>query len=53
VLQYQLESEALKAAIAKSKFKDIARFGTRQQAHILLQDHGDAVCFKNIMVRPL
>ena len=46
VLQYELESPALKAAIAKSKFKDVARFGTPQKGHLLLQDHGDAVCYR-------
>ena len=43
VLQYELDSPALRAAIAKSKFKDIARFGTLQNGFILLQDHGDRV----------
>ena len=51
VLQYELGSETLKQAIASSKFKDIARFGTRPKAHILLQDHGDAVCFRNIQIK--
>jgi Domain of Unknown Function (DUF1080) len=51
VLQYELGSPALKQAIALSKFKDIPRFGTRLKSHILLQDHGDAVCFRNIQIR--
>jgi hypothetical protein len=53
VLSYELGSPALKAAIAKSKFKDIARFGTPQKGHILVQDHGDQVWFKTIRIRPL
>jgi hypothetical protein len=52
ILEYELNSPALTAAIAKSKFKDVARFGKPQKAHLLLQDHGDAVCYRNIMVRP-
>jgi hypothetical protein len=52
VLTYELESPALTQAIALSKFKDIARFGKLFKAHILLQDHGDAVCFRNIAIRP-
>ena len=52
ILEYELGSPALAAAIAKSKFKDVARFGKPQNAHLLLQDHGDAVCYRNIMVRP-
>lgn len=51
VLEYELESPALKAAIAKSKFKDVARFGMLQKGHLLLQDHGDAVCYRSIAVR--
>jgi hypothetical protein len=53
VLEYELESPALKAAVQDSKFKDVARFGKRQKGHILLQDHGDAVWYRNIRVRPL
>ncbi len=51
VLQYELNSPALNAAIEKSKFKDIERFGKRQNAHILLQDHGDQVWFRSIKIR--
>jgi len=53
VLSYELGSPALKAAVAESKFKDVARFGTPQKGHILLQDHGDQVWFKSIRIRPL
>ena len=51
VLQYELNSPALNAAIEKSKFKGMERFGKRQNAHILLQDHGDQVSFRNIKIR--
>jgi 3-keto-disaccharide hydrolase len=53
VLEYDLESPALKDAIAKSKFKDIARFGTPQSGHILVQDHGDAVWYRKIEIQRL
>ena len=53
VLQYELDSPALRAAIAKSKFKDIARFGTLQDGFILLQDHGDRVWYRNIKIKRL
>jgi hypothetical protein len=53
VLSYQLGSPGLAAAIAKSKFKDVARFGKLQSAHILVQDHGDAVCYRNIRIKPI
>jgi len=53
VLEYDLESPALKEAIGKSKFKDIARFGTPQSGHILVQDHGDAVWYRKIEIQRL
>jgi hypothetical protein len=53
VLSYTLDSPALREAIAKSKFKDVERFGKPQDGLILLQDHGDAVCYRNVKVRPL
>lgn len=53
VLTYQLDSPALKKAIAGSKFKDVARFGKLHQGHILLQDHGDQVWYRSIKIRRL
>ena len=53
VLEYELGSEALMAAKAKSKFKDEAGWGTKLKGHILLQDHGDEVAFRNIKIREL
>ena len=51
VLQYELGSAALLAAVEKSKFKGIERFGKPQKGHILLQDHGDRVWIRNIRIR--
>jgi hypothetical protein len=51
VLQYELGSPELQAAIDASKFKGIVRFGRPQKGHLLLQDHGDRVWYRNVKVR--
>jgi hypothetical protein len=51
VLEYQLETPELQAAIDQSKFKGIERFGKLQKGHILLQDHGDRVWYRNVKIR--
>src|SRR5436190_276395 len=53
ILKYELDPPALRAAVAKSNFKDIARFGKPQKGHILIQDHGNAVWFRNVRIKPL
>ena len=53
VLEYELDSPPLRDAIAKSKFKDIARFGKPQNGHILLQDHGDQVWYRRVEINRL
>lgn len=50
VLEYELDSPELRTAVDKSKFKGIARFGKLQKGHILLQDHGDQVWYRNIRI---
>lgn len=39
--------------VAKSKFKDMPKFGRATKGHIDLQDHGAEVAFRNIKIRPL
>jgi hypothetical protein len=53
VLEYDLDSPELMAAVAKSKFKDIKRFGHPQDGHILVQDHGDQVWYRKIEIETL
>ena len=50
---YELGSAALMEGKAKSKFKDAAAWGTKVKGHILLQDHGDEVAFRNLRIRLL
>jgi Domain of Unknown Function (DUF1080) len=53
VIEYERGSEALKALIAKSKFNTQPLFGTFAKGHILLQEHGDKVWYRNIKVREI
>jgi Domain of Unknown Function (DUF1080) len=53
VVEYELGSPRLKALIAESKYKNIPGFGEVRKGHILLQDHGHEVWFRNIKIRAL
>ena len=44
-------SDDWKARIAKSKFGPAPLFATRQKGHIVLQEHGAEVAFRNIRIR--
>ena len=52
-VEFELGGDALKAAIAKSKFKSAANFGVKTKSPILLQDHGDEVTVRDIKIRTL
>ncbi len=51
VVEYELGSQAVKEAVAKSKFKKIGDFGTKVPGHILLTDHNDECWFRNVKLR--
>lgn len=51
VLEFERGSAAFRAAVAKSKFKDIESFGEAKQGHILLQDHGGGIAFRNLRIK--
>lgn len=53
VLEYELGSPEVKAAVAKSKFKNSAGFGEKIKGPILLTEHHDEASFKNIKLREL
>jgi hypothetical protein len=53
VLEYELGSDAVRQAIAGSKFKNAARFGEKIRGRIMLTDHGDECWFRNVRVREL
>jgi hypothetical protein len=53
VLEFERGGEKLKQHIAESKFKNTKGFGETAKGHILLQNHGDAVWYRNIKIRTL
>lgn len=50
---FEFGSEALKKAIAESKFKNAKGWGEKVSSPILLQDHNEETSFRNIKIRPL
>ena len=52
-VEFEIGSDALKEAIARSKYKKIEKFGEKTASPILLQDHGDEVTVRSIKLRVL
>ncbi len=53
VLEYERGGKEFLAHKAESKFKDMPDFGIAEKGHILLQDHGNQVFFRNVKIRIL
>jgi hypothetical protein len=53
VLEFNLGTARMDSALRASKYQSIPWFATRRRGHIVLQDHGDEVHFRNIRVREL
>jgi len=54
VLEFTRGSELYTEAVAKSKFnKTVPAFGLVEKGHILLQEHGGQVSFRNIKIKTL
>lgn len=53
LVEAQMNSADWQARIAASKFADWENFAKVARGHIVLQDHGDKVWFRNIKLRQL
>ena len=53
VVSYDLGTAAMDSALTESKYHGWPWFADRRSGHIVLQDHGDEVYFRNIKIRAL
>jgi hypothetical protein len=53
VVEFDLGSAAFDSAFAVSKYTPIENFAEQRAGHIVLQDHGDDVWFRNIRIREI
>ena len=53
LIEYERNNQMWDALVAYSKYRDWVKFGNLSEGHILLQDHGDEVWFKNIKIKEL
>ena len=51
LLEYNRFSQVFRALVEYSKYSKWENFAQQKSGHILLQDHGDEVSFKNIKIR--
>jgi sugar phosphate isomerase/epimerase len=53
IVEYVRNTPAFNALVAYSKYVDWPNFGNHAEGHILLQDHGDEIFFKNIKIKEI
>jgi hypothetical protein len=53
VVEFDLGSAGFDSVLGRSKYRPIPGFAARRRGHIVLQDHGDEVWFRNIRIREM
>jgi hypothetical protein len=53
VVEYELWTDEWKQLVANGKWKDYPAYGLAKKGHLVLQDHGSNVWYKNIKIREL
>lgn len=53
VLEYDLKTPEMESRLAASKYRVYTRFAEKRKGHIVLQDHGDVVWYRNIKIREI
>ncbi len=53
IVAYEIGGPEWEALVAQSKFATLPKYGRNRKGHIVLQDHGDKVWYRNIRIRPL
>ena len=53
LLEYELWSPDWEKLYQASKFAKMPKYGRNKRGHIVIQDHGNPVWFRNIKIRPL
>lgn len=53
ILEYERKSDAYRKLVSESKYVTWPNFGEADSGHILLQDHGDLISFKNVKIKSI
>jgi len=53
VVEYDLDTDRFRMLLRASKYRNIPGFSDVRKGHIVLQDHTDAVWYRNIKMREI